>query len=88
MLIGDLKILLDSTNSGINSKEISEFLAIEYNSKSISSLCSYSGDNEFVLIPGNRKFDSFNKPSIKVMLENGASPPQVPIFSDLSLNST
>ena len=67
-VIGDLKSLLDSTNSGINSTEISEFLALNYDSKPISSLCSLS-QGEFVLLPGNKKFESFNKPQIKDLLE-------------------
>ena len=67
-LIGDLKKFLDSTNSGIYSTEISEFLAIEYKSKSISFLCSTSEQKEFVLMPGDARFNSLNKPQIKNML--------------------
>ena len=67
-LIGDLKRLLDSTNSGIYSTEISDFLALEYNSKSISFLCSTSEQNEFVLMPGNTRFNSLNKLRVKDML--------------------
>ena len=67
-LIGDLKRLLDSTNSGINSTEISDFLDIEYNNAPISSICLFSNEKEYVLIPGNSKFNSFNSPLIKVML--------------------
>ena len=67
-LIGDLKRLLDSTNSGIYSTEISDFLALEYNSKSISFLCSTSEQNEFVLMPGNTRFNSLNKQRVKDML--------------------
>ena len=67
-LIGDLKRLLDSTNSGIYSTDISNFLAIEFNSKSISSLCTISEDKKFVLIPGNKHFDSLNKQKFREML--------------------
>ena len=67
-LISDMKRLLDSTNSGIHSTEISKFLAIEYNNKSISFLCSIS-DKKLVLIPGEIFFNSLNKPPIKVMLD-------------------
>ena len=67
-LIGDLKRLLDSTNSGIYSTEISDFLALEYNSKCISFLCSTSEQNEFVLMPGNKHFDSLNKQKFREML--------------------
>ena len=59
---------MDSTNSGINSPEISEFLALTYYSKPISSLCSLS-QGEFVLLPGNKKLESFNKPQIKDLLD-------------------
>ena len=68
-LIVDLKRLLDSTNSGIHSMEVSEFLAIEYDTKPISFLCSSSGENIFVLLPGNKRFDCFNKQPIKMMLD-------------------
>ena len=68
-LIVDLKRLLDLTNSGIYSTEISDFLALEYNSKSISFLCSTSEQNEFVLMPGNTRFNSLNKQQAKYMLD-------------------
>ena len=67
-LIGDLKRLLDSTNFGIYSTDISDFLALEYNSKSISFLCSTSEQNDFVLMPGNTRFNSLNKQQVKDML--------------------
>ena len=67
-LIVDLKRLLDSTNYRIYSTEISDFLALEYNSKSISFLCSTSEQNEFVLMPGNTRFNSLNKQQVKDML--------------------
>ena len=68
-LIGDLKRMLDSTESGVNSTEVSEFLAIEYESESISSLCSATGESEFVIMPRNTEFNSFNKSSIEAMLD-------------------
>ena len=68
-LIIDLKRLLDSTNSGFHSMEVSEFLVIEYDTKPISFLCSSSGENIFVLLPGNKRFDCFNKSPIKMMLD-------------------
>ena len=67
-LINDLKKLLDSTNSGIYSTEISSFLAIEYYNSSISFLCSISEEKEFVLIPGNKDIDSLNKQKFREML--------------------
>ena len=67
-LIVDLKRLLDSTNSGIYSTEISDFLALEYNSESISFLCSTSEQNEFVLMPGDTRFNSLNRQQVKDML--------------------
>ena len=67
-VIGDLKRLLDSTNSGIYSEEVTEFLDIEYDGMPISSLCTSSG-GEFILMPGNERFHSFNKSPIKSMLD-------------------
>ena len=67
-LINGLKRLLDSTNSGIYSVEIFDFLAIKFNNKSISFLCSISEENESVLIPGNRHFDSLNNQKFREML--------------------
>ena len=55
-LIHDFKRLLDSTNSGIYSTEILDFLAIEYDNKSISFLCSISEENESVLITRQQTF--------------------------------
>ena len=68
-LIRDLKRMLDSTESGVNSTEVSEFLSIEYESESISSLCTVSRESEFVLMPRNTEFNSFNKSPIKAMLD-------------------
>ena len=69
-LIGDLKRLLESTNSGIYSTEISDFLNIKYNFKSISFLCSSSDENEFVLLPSDNHFASLNKPKVRTMLNS------------------
>ena len=66
-LITDLKRLLDSTFPEIKSREVLEFLAIDYANKPISFLCATSGEYS-VLIPGDERFNSFNEGSIKRML--------------------
>ncbi|KAI6651522.1 E3 ubiquitin-protein ligase [Oopsacas minuta] len=67
--IAVFKKLLDSTNSGVYSKEINNFLAIDFSKKPISDLCrSVSGDQEFILNPDNPSLNVFNNRLIRIML--------------------